>query len=95
MRIGHIVDIPPGEIQDGEYGTLAVVFRAKGENECYGFNNESYVHGWRHPEWKLGQGRFLAKIIVKTGGQVVTETVQIMNHERYEDFRLVSSDKKL
>ena len=95
MRTGGPWDIPPGDLTDGEYGNLDVVFRAKSDSECHGWNNDSYLFNWRNPEWKLDKGRYLAKIVIRTGGQSFTEIFEIMNQGRYEDFRLVESDKKL
>ena len=94
MRAGYLWDIPPGKLSDGDYGAISVAYRAQSDVECYGFNNESYLHSWRNPEWRLGAGRYLARIVIKTGGQTFTETVQIMNQGRHEDFRLEPSPPK-
>jgi hypothetical protein len=95
MRVGHLWDIPPGSITDGDYGNLDIVFRSITDSDCYGWNNKSYLYGWRNPEWKLESGRYLAKIVIKTGGQTFSHTVQIMNQGRYEDFRLEPSSTML
>ena len=83
-------DIPPGD-----QTTLDVVFRAKDESECYGWNNQSYLHNWRHPEWKLEKDRYVATVRVKTGGQEYTNAFLIVNDVPYSDFRLVEIDKEL
>lgn len=95
MRTGHLWDIPPGTVAEGAHGILDVVFRPIGESECYGWNNKSYLFDWRNPEWKLEAGRYLAKIVLRTGGQTFSHTVQIMNQGRYEDFRLEPSSTML
>ena len=95
MRVGHLWDIPPGPLDYREYGSLDVVYRSADDENCYGWNNDAYLHNWKNPEWKLGPGRYLAKIVVKTGGQIFAETVQIMNQGRFEDFRLEPSSRKL
>ena len=41
------------EISPGEYADLDIVFRAKSDNECYGWSNESYIYHWKHPMWRL------------------------------------------
>lgn len=84
------VDIPPGE-----YTNLDIVFRARGEDECYGWNNESYVHNWRHPAWRLARGRYIARIRVKSGGREYTDAFLIANDVPYEDFRLEPIDNEL
>jgi len=95
MRIGNIWNIPPGKIADEVYGNLDVVMRTKDDTNCYGWNNNSYLHNWKNPEWKLGTGKYLVKIVIITGGQTFIETIQIMNMERFEDFRLEPSLRKL
>jgi hypothetical protein len=90
MRTGHLFDIPPGAD-----APIDVVFRAKRDEDCYGWNNESYLHAWRNPSWKLGQGRYLAKITILTGGEEFTHTVEIVNEDAYEDFDLVPASRQL
>jgi hypothetical protein len=70
------------------------VFRAKGEDQCYGWNNESYLHDWRHPSWRLEKGRYVARVRVKTGGHEYTNAFLIANDVPYEDFRLVEIEDK-
>lgn len=76
-------DIPPGENTD-----IDVVFRAASETNCYGWNNESYLHNWRHPNWNLGKGKFIAKVRIKTGGHEFRKQVLIMNDSTFDNFRL-------
>jgi hypothetical protein len=80
-------DIPPGEQTD-----IDIVFRAKSEDNCFGWNNESYLYGWHHPDWCLEKGRYIARIRVKTGGREYINAFMIANDVRYEDFRLVEID---
>jgi len=77
------VDIPPGE-----YTTLDIAVRIRGEEDCFGWNNESYVYNWRHPLWKLPKGRYVVAVRVKTGGKEVVERFLLANDGRFEDFRL-------
>lgn len=81
-------DIPPGEFSD-----IDIVFRAKTDNDCFGWSNESYLHKWKHPEWLLEKGRYIAKIRVKTGGREYINAFLIANDVRFEDFRLVEIDE--
>lgn len=82
-NVQQTFDIPPGE-----YTSLDVVFRFKGESECYGWNNESLLHNWRHPSWRLEKGRYVARVRVKTGGREFVDAFMIANDVQYEDFRL-------
>lgn len=79
----NTIDIPPGE-----YANLDVVSRFDGEDACYGWNNESYMHNWKHPEWELDKGRYLAKIRVKTGGREFEDAFVVVNDIPFADFRL-------
>jgi hypothetical protein len=83
-------DIPPGEHTD-----IDIVFRAKSDDDCYGWNNESYLHNWRHPDWHLEKERYIAKVRVKTGGHEYVNAFLIANDVRYEDFRLVEIDDEI
>ncbi len=84
------VDIP-----SSEYTNIDVVFRAKSEDECYGWSNESYLYNWRHPAWKLEKGRYIVKVRVKTGGREFIDAFLVANDVPYEDFRLEPINKKL
>jgi hypothetical protein len=82
-------DIPPGEYTD-----VDVVFRAKEEDDCYGWNNESYLHNWHHPDWRLEKGRYIARVRAKTGGREYTNTFLIANDVPYIDFKLIEIDEE-
>ncbi len=83
------------DIQPGEYVNVDVVVKFKDESDCFGWNNESYLHGWRHPAWKLEKGRYIAKIRVKSGGKEYTDAFLIANDVPFEDFRLEPIDDDL
>lgn len=69
-----------------EFLDIAVKFR--GEEPCYGWNNESYYRDWKNEDWKLASRRYLVKVIVKTSTQDFTADFRLVN-ENYDDFRLV------
>ena len=86
----NFFDIPPGEST-----LLDVVIRDKSNSDCFGWNNESYLYDWRHDRWYLGgEGRYVARIRIKTGGQEYVDAFQIVNDESYNRFRLESLDKE-
>jgi hypothetical protein len=89
--IQNSVDIPPGEYTD-----IAVVVKPKDQDECFGWNNDSYLHQWKHPEWELQKKRYIAKVRVKTMGREFTEAFLITNDVPYKDVRLEPlTDEKL
>jgi hypothetical protein len=51
------------DIYTDEQGRLNVAARFDNENECYGWNNESYFSKpvWRNADWRLPSGRFIIK----------------------------------
>lgn len=86
----NTVDIPPGE-----YSNLDIVNKIEGEEDCFGWNNESYINNWRHPEWKLAQGKYLAKVRVKTGGREFNSIFVIRNDLEFDDFCLEEVSEEL
>ncbi len=79
------MDVHPGE---GEIFNVAARFDA--EEECYGWNNDSYycTPVWRNPEWKLGRGRFLVKVTVNSAGEKCTGLFRLINDAPVGDFRI-------
>lgn len=82
-KVQNTVDIPPGESSQ-----IDAVSRIDGEDECYGWNNQSYLHNWRHPDWKLDKGRYIARVRAKSGGREFVDAFMIVNDVGFDDFRL-------
>jgi hypothetical protein len=74
--IQSTMDVYPGD-QDAE--TLDVAVRFAGEQECYGWNNESYFHGWRTPDWRLPRGTYLVKVVISSSGDKCTGKFRMLN----------------
>jgi hypothetical protein len=80
------VDVYPGESE-----LLDVAVRFDGEPDCYGWNNESYVHNWRNPDCKLPCGRYLVKVVIASSGQKCVGVFRLINDvEGLAGFRLMS-----
>jgi hypothetical protein len=77
---------PSSEIYQGE--SLDVAIRIKDEENCYAWNNQSYIHDWKNPNYILHPG--IWKIIVKidTGGQVFISKFNLNIGIPYEEFSL-------
>ena len=82
-NVQNTVDIPPGDSAQ-----IDVVSRIKADQECFGWNNESYLYNWRHPAWRLDKGRYIARVRVKSGGREFTDAFLIVNDVGFDDFRL-------
>jgi hypothetical protein len=79
------VDVYPGEEQ-----LLDVAVRLDADIDCYGWSDESYFNGWRNPNWKLPQGRYLVKVVVTSSGQKCVAVFRLINDVALRtDFRLL------
>jgi hypothetical protein len=85
----YAIDIPTGDRV-----TLAPVYRARDSDSCHGWNNESYLHGFEHPLWKLDKGRYAVRIRVVTGGREFVDAFKIINDAPFDDFRLEELDQE-
>lgn len=84
MNVGLNADIAPGET---EYLDVAVRFR--GEDDCYGWNNETYSIADKHnPKWKLGRGQYLVRVTMISSGLIFSEIFRLVNDVDQQDFRL-------
>jgi hypothetical protein len=76
------------DIAPGEAAELDVVVRYDDEEECYGWNMESYRYAWRNPSWKLGPGRYLLRVEVFSGDQRCSAVFRLINDVPPDAFRL-------
>lgn len=84
------VDVHPGEEE-----ILDVSVRFKGEPECYGWNNESYFHNYRTPDWKLDRGVYLVRAVIATSGSKCIGRFCLMNEaDPLTAFHLTSLSRK-
>lgn len=80
------------DVYPGEQELLDIAVRFEGEPDCYGWNNESYVHNWRNPQWKLPHGRYLVKVAVSSSGEKCVGIFRLVNDvEQQDGFRLLPS----
>jgi hypothetical protein len=79
-------DVYPGE---GELLDVAVRFDDDNTG-CYGWNNDSYFHNWRTPDWRLPRARYLVKAVITSSGQKCRGVFRLVNDvESWTDFRLL------
>lgn len=43
---------------------LDAVLKEEGDNDCWVFSNESYVHDWKNPAWRLPKGEYVLRFTV-------------------------------
>ena len=89
MSVQYAIDIPTGEKM-----TIAPIYRAKDNESCFGFTNDSYLHNFEHPSWKLDKGRYIARIRAVTGGREFVDAFKIINDAIFEDFRIEEVDQE-
>jgi hypothetical protein len=84
VRISKYIDIPPDE---SVLCDLAVRFA--NEADAYGWCTESYFNKYRHPDYKLKQGSFFAKITIFTGDSPTElPLIPFSNPTNFEDFNV-------
>jgi hypothetical protein len=75
-------------VYPGENELLDIAVRLNGEVDCYGWDNESYLTGWRNRNWRLGAGRHLVKVEITSSGPRCTGWFRLENAGGRGDFRL-------
>jgi hypothetical protein len=85
MTLKSRIDVYPGQSEH-----LDIAVRLDDEDECYGWNNETYSgdNPWRNPQWRLARGRYLIKVTVVSSGQTCEEVFSLINDVDRGDFRL-------
>lgn len=80
------------DVYAGDEELLDVAVRFRGEKDCFGWNNEAYLHNWRTPHWKLESGRYLVKVVITSSGQNCEGVFRLVNNvENLGDFRLIDA----
>jgi hypothetical protein len=83
------------DIQPEEKVRLDIATRIKGDNECYGWNNEGYLYDdHRNADWCLNKGRYLVKVRAKTAGRDFKALFLLQNDGDYESFKLEPIDTR-
>lgn len=78
------------DIYPGDATPLDVAVRFDSDDEAYGWSNLNYFSSpqWRHPEWKIPQGRYLVAITVYSSGEKCEALFRLMNQGTSKEFRL-------
>jgi hypothetical protein len=74
IRISRYIDIPPDESE-----SLAIAVRIEGDTSAFGWTCESYFHGWRHPDYELPPGRYVARVKIVSGDRVFQKEFPFVN----------------
>ncbi len=78
------------DIYPGTDEKLDIVARFDQDNECYGWNNESYFSQpmWRNEKWRLVPGRYLIRVEITSAGEKTTNIFRLCNDVSKSDFRI-------
>jgi hypothetical protein len=80
----------------GSQEPIDVAARFDNDTDCYGWTNDNYLQnkGWRNPDWRLPNDRFLVTITVHSSGEKVVGVFELENSVGIQDFRLMNSTKE-
>jgi|GEM_PF-6270010 len=82
-RVSRFIDIYPDEQE-----SLAIAIKILGDNDAFGWTSESYFRNWRHQDFQIGQGDYIAKINLKTGDSVFFAEFKFTNPSTFTEFDL-------
>ncbi|HXJ41882.1 MAG TPA: hypothetical protein VNH18_21575 [Bryobacteraceae bacterium] len=71
-----------------------VAARFENDDDCYGWSNESYLKGWRNPEFKLPKGRYLAKVTIRFSGEPIYRVFKLENSLARPNFKLLPASEE-
>lgn len=88
---GSRIDIYPGETEP-----LDVVARVEGDDQCYGWNNETYFSRpfGRNERWRLGSERFLVRVTITSSGQKHDSVFRLINDVHRDSFRMEAASSE-
>lgn len=69
---------------------IDVACRFDEDNDCYGWNNESYFSDplWRNPDWRLPKNRYIINVTIVSSGERLSKIFRLINDVGLNDFRL-------
>lgn len=82
-------------IPSGEETNISIAIKDDGKSSCFGFNNESYIHNWRNPDYELIDKRYIVKVRISAEGKEWTKNFLLHNPgNSLKNFRLVEVNNK-
>ena len=79
VDLGEALITPREIIPPGEETSISIVVKEKGNQEIHGFNNESYLHNWKNPDYELDEKRYRVKIKISSEGKEWIEEFLLLN----------------
>lgn len=69
----------PVTITEGNQEYLDIFTKYENDSEAYGWNNESYFHNWRNPDYKLERGKYKIKVVLNMQNGISATKVFLLN----------------
>jgi len=79
------------DIQPSRPIKLDLAARYDDDEECYGWNNETYIRGWRNLYWKLDKGIYFVRVRISAVNAQCEGFYRLVNDVPIDDFRLVDA----
>jgi hypothetical protein len=72
------------DIPSGSKTTLDVALKLDGDEQCYGWNNESYTkRDFRNKDWELDRGVYIVEVRVNTNGREFNQSFKLFNDKEF------------
>jgi hypothetical protein len=78
----------------GSKETIDIVARFDTDSDCYIWNNNSYLFGWKNDELKIPKGRYFVIVTVFSAGEKTRGYFKLENTVSVQDFRLLDVNKE-
>ncbi|QQG43980.1 MAG: hypothetical protein HYW86_03905 [Candidatus Roizmanbacteria bacterium] len=90
VNIGDALLVSRETIPPDESTEISIAIKKQGMDECYAFNNESYLYSWEKPDFQLDQKRYLLKVKIAAEGKEWVRNFILLNlGKSLKNFRLV------
>lgn len=79
-------------IAPGEDAAISVAIKESGEDTFFAFNNESYLHNWKHPDFELSDKKYWVEIkILSDGDEYIHEFLLTNPSKSLRNFKLLEN----
>ncbi len=69
---------------------LGIALKYEGYDECWIFSNESYLHNWENPRWRLPIGDYYIRLELYYRGKPTTQWLHLANKGKDFDYWAIS-----
>jgi len=77
------------DIHPNESVILNTIVKIKDDKNCFGWSDDSYLHGWDNPNWKIDKEKFVIKIRLRTGGREFVKKFGIENNYNFKELKFI------